>query len=314
MNTSRRNRNAAFTLIELLVVVAIIALLISILLPSLQNAREQGKRAVCISNLRQLGNVQAMYQNDYRDTFPHHYGRDDGEVIPPWPSGSNGFFYGGKWAFDAARGNSFFWSAPGPHRKPFNRYMFTEISGKLEPGDMTKTELATQEMFIYRCPSDYGGQIMSDASGEPDFKPLYDAAGSSYDQNYHACLAWKLEFQNKHDPNPETDKFNFWNLSPTQWNSSNPNPELKTLSTNGYWKLKLTKDSGRFITLWEDRADVAIWSAVQTRGYHKRFSTHSVLFWDGHADNLFMDTRQTWGTGWKTGSRYWQKWGEDGQR
>ena len=64
LRTSIRREKAGFTLIELLVVVAIIALLISILLPSLQRAREQAKRAVCASNMGQFGRASALYSEE----------------------------------------------------------------------------------------------------------------------------------------------------------------------------------------------------------------------------------------------------------
>ncbi len=64
------SRKKGFTLIELLVVVAIIALLISILLPSLARAREITKRAVCASNLRGIGQGMKVYSNDNYDWFP----------------------------------------------------------------------------------------------------------------------------------------------------------------------------------------------------------------------------------------------------
>ena len=63
------SRRRGFTLIELLVVVAIIALLISILLPSLRAAREQGKRTVCASNQHQLLIAAISYTTESDDWF-----------------------------------------------------------------------------------------------------------------------------------------------------------------------------------------------------------------------------------------------------
>jgi prepilin-type N-terminal cleavage/methylation domain-containing protein/prepilin-type processing-associated H-X9-DG protein len=60
---------AAFTLIEVLVVVAIIALLIAILLPSLHRAREMSKRTICLHNERMLGQAWYMYQIDNKGSF-----------------------------------------------------------------------------------------------------------------------------------------------------------------------------------------------------------------------------------------------------
>ena len=56
-----------FTLIELLVVIAIIAVLMAILMPSLNRAREQGKRAGCLNNLKQLGLAWIAYAGDNDD-------------------------------------------------------------------------------------------------------------------------------------------------------------------------------------------------------------------------------------------------------
>jgi len=83
---SRRSRGLApaFTLIELLVVVAIIALLVSILLPSLSKAREQAKSSVCGSRLRSFGQANAIYQSLFKTFAPC----DPWELMPFAPPGS----------------------------------------------------------------------------------------------------------------------------------------------------------------------------------------------------------------------------------
>lgn len=68
-----RKFKAGFTLIELLVVVAIIALLIGILLPSLGAAREHARAAACGANLRAVGQGIAGYQTEYSGIFPAAY-------------------------------------------------------------------------------------------------------------------------------------------------------------------------------------------------------------------------------------------------
>ena len=73
---------AGFTLVELLVVIGIISLLISILLPSLNKARESAVRISCMSNEKQLLLALAMYVNENHGTFPCATGID-------WNSGPN---------------------------------------------------------------------------------------------------------------------------------------------------------------------------------------------------------------------------------
>ena len=70
----------AFTLVELLVVIAVLAVLLSILLPSLGAARAQAQAGVCASNLRQVALANELYANDHE----HRYCPGAADFIDVW--------------------------------------------------------------------------------------------------------------------------------------------------------------------------------------------------------------------------------------
>jgi prepilin-type N-terminal cleavage/methylation domain-containing protein/prepilin-type processing-associated H-X9-DG protein len=65
-----KNKMRGFTLIELLVVIAIIAILAAILFPVFSRAREQARKAACISNMKQVGMALMMYVQDWDECYP----------------------------------------------------------------------------------------------------------------------------------------------------------------------------------------------------------------------------------------------------
>lgn len=66
-------RRSGFTLVELLVVIGIIALLISLLLPALNKARDSARMTACASNMRQVGQAFGMYQSEHKQVLPAGY-------------------------------------------------------------------------------------------------------------------------------------------------------------------------------------------------------------------------------------------------
>ncbi|MEA2708859.1 MAG: hypothetical protein QOF78_1460 [Phycisphaerales bacterium] len=109
--SSRCLRRAAFTLVELLVVIGIIAVLISVLLPTLRSAREAANRTQCLSNLRQIGTMLQMYANLSKGKVPLGFGATN--------TGGQGY---GNCNF-LSRGTSSALSAEGGQNPPKSRYI-----------------------------------------------------------------------------------------------------------------------------------------------------------------------------------------------
>src|SRR6516225_1913698 len=139
---SRRGRG--FTLIELLVVIAVIATLVALLLPVVQQAREAARRAQCKNNLKQLALACHNYSEAFKQ-FPNNYdGRPLSESNGNWQQSSGNF----GWIVLAL---------PYMDRAPlFNRFNFSDQTGGNPSAGWTSqanTALATTVLPFLLCPS-----------------------------------------------------------------------------------------------------------------------------------------------------------------
>ncbi|HEV3166823.1 MAG TPA: DUF1559 domain-containing protein [Isosphaeraceae bacterium] len=155
-------RTPGFTLIELLVVITIIAVLIGLLLPAVQNAREGARRAQCSNNLKQMGVALHNYHGSV-DVFPPGYvstvknlGDDYPELGPGWG-----------------------WAAMTLGQLE-QRSLYNAINFSMQITDPASATARQSVLSVYLCPSSSGNGPVSLRSGERGPVVISDVAPSQY--------------------------------------------------------------------------------------------------------------------------------------
>ena len=310
-----RTTKSAFTLIELLVVVAIIALLVSILLPSLQGAREQAKKALCLSNMKQVGLGSHSYavEDDLEQLIPIHWGNVRSDATKYMSSGpwvwrlALPYIYGGRTCVKPLVGDQvsykmmdvklypksaqWDWGAPG---RPLNRYLYGGVA-----------EADIKDMSLFHCPSDtgypeydpevFGGTGVQDCPPQSQLVPCYDFVGNSYRINTCGMI---MTYAGIDSPNPKW-KYSFSVGSEGHASSSIENPSRVAMycEPNFYWWSR--QSPGAF----ENPEDYMF------PGWHKKIMSDNVIYCDGSARQTKVDSLSDWDDATLEGMNYCQGYG-----
>ena len=176
MRGKLRRALRAFTLIELLVVIAIIGVLIALLLPAIQQAREAARRGQCQNNLKQLG----LAMHNYHDLFGTF----------PW-GGQNSATLGG-WGKEQTNQLSTWRSLIFPFIDVVEVY--NRLNTGFQVGSIRNTTAALRPFATYLCPSDFFNNkgLMNTQSGPyantPDPQSVSNYAASMGNSRHGDCL------------------------------------------------------------------------------------------------------------------------------
>jgi len=276
-----------FTLIELLVVVAIVALLVSILLPSMRKAREQGRMIACQSNLRGIASASIVYaeSDPMEQTIPIH------PLFVQYPGEIGAYGWGGKSGIgEPTSGTDPIYSlwgtaeGRGPGSRPLNPILVGSgiVDHRDSPGPNQQNWIDDyrQDMPIVRCPSDRGYTGFHIRRWRDSRLSSYDHYGTSYSANA-LWVNW------------------YW----VPYRVSSYGPFLRPLSRIGTPSRTIcySENSGRFGWFfgWQHSpchvvADDGIeQSDAEIKGWHGRPFSFNVSFADGHVELVHMKGR-TW--------------------
>lgn len=320
-------RRAGFTLIELLVVVAIIALLLAILLPSLGRAKEQARITLCLANLRSLTQASSAYLLSAGDL--------------PWTLQSPLLTAGGQYAWGAH--TPFIWGggmpdttdeawnalafagqSPSasdvthvpPRLRPMNRELGVEVSWDREPAE--RLSRSADIPGVFRCPSDSSSALPAIDFPNTDTQLDTGATWSFWGASY--ALNWYWAYYFRQAPPGATAPYASGSGVAHTYRILGAERGLPGLGR------RLLRDpagdwASRFVLFSENRFNYAMEGAglrnpfnVPTRtnskrllGWHGQDSQHAASFLDGSARYRQFDTLYVDGPGWTIWpARPWQ--------
>lgn len=286
-------RRRGFTLIELLVVVAIIALLISILLPSLAAAKEEARKGACLSNLRNIGSGCQMYavEDERGLVLPIHRKHVESSGFPEWPEHVKTrwlhrtaiwFAFGGRSAPDTIEtpqgvGRLADNSPFAARHRPLNRLLYPTDLTAVYDGTVDTKVGSAYDLPMFECPGDRGYpdlEWIDDAPRQSAGKRCYDIYGNSY------------------------------RASMGGWYPSNGGPHLWGIfSYTAFGKpLSLVPNPSRVVLIGEPsffnmiHMDSGNPDAIVMQGWHQKPMRDNLLYVDGSARTTLVGTQAILGS------------------
>ena len=312
-----RSSTRAFTLIELLVVVAIIALLISIVMPSLSRAREQARVAKCLTNLRGIAQAGIMYIHDFEDlpwVLPWEY-TVEGETFTNdviseyvWGGGMPAatdeiFIQAGSPGLPPSRTDVY--HIP-PRHRPLNPYLDRTVSWDAEPTDPPAQQRQDEPEVpgFFQCPSDRNPYVpvVGEFNSPPDDADMYPCWwfwGTSYPINWYWPYYYMEAPPGGKEPYLEFDQV------------IGAHQRIPSLGKH-MLKRKAGRFSSEFIMFYENQMNFALeaakppghaagpWASESKSltGWHRKQDEHVATFFDGSCRYQRFDTRYVFGKNW----------------